>query len=122
MTLEQLKLIVSAIEFQDWHFTVGEMTRNGSPGFYLQVYFWAADNEGNRPEMTRQNGRPWYVSSWATPAEVVQTALKAVLTALEHEAREQFLYQGKAIFGPHLDLQALLQMADRKVYREPVAA
>lgn len=118
MTLDKLKLILSAVQFQDWHFTAGEM----GDGFYLQVYFWAGDNNKPEVEMVRQHGRKWYVSRFATAAEVVQTALKAVLTALEHEAREQFLYQGKAIFGPHLDLDALLQMADKTVYREAKAA
>jgi hypothetical protein len=42
-----------------------------------------------------------------TRSEVVQTALKAVLSAEEHEARERFLYKGKAVFGPHFDVDVL---------------
>ena len=52
-------------------------------------------------------GRKWYVSQYSTNSEVVQTALKAYLTALEHEAREKFKWKGVAVFDPHLDLQAL---------------
>nr|WP_315206420.1 hypothetical protein [uncultured Albidiferax sp.] len=42
-----------------------------------------------------------------TPSEVVQTALKCVLTSLEHEARENFKYKGAPIFGPHFDVDDL---------------
>lgn len=62
-------------------------------------------------------GRKWYVSSHATDAEVIATAFKAVVTAEEHETREKFLYKGKAIYGPHLSLDALLGNADQVANR-----
>ena len=46
-----------------------------------------------------------------TRGEGVQTALLAVLTAVEHEARERFTYKGQAVFGPHFDVEALAQLA-----------
>jgi hypothetical protein len=52
-------------------------------------------------------GRKWYVSQHSTDSEVLQTILKAYLTALEHEAREMFLYRGQPIFDPHFDVEAL---------------
>ena len=42
-----------------------------------------------------------------TKSEVIQTAFKAVLTAMEHEVREKFHYKGKPIFGPHYHVDAL---------------
>jgi len=56
-------------------------------------------------------GRKWRVSKHSTKSEVVQTCLKAVLTAVEHEAREHFVYRGHAIFGPHFDVDALVDLA-----------
>ena len=56
-----------------------------------------------------------------TPSELVQTALKCVLTSLEHEAREHFTYRGAAIFGPHFDVEALVRIADRRDVREEAA-
>lgn len=47
-----------------------------------------------------------------TKSEVVQTAFKAVLTAVEHETRETFLYRNKAIFGPHYNVDALLKLCE----------
>ena len=55
--------------------------------------------------------RKWLLSPHMTEGEFVQTCLKAVLTAEEHEAREKFLYDGMAVFGPHIDLEALVDAA-----------
>lgn len=57
-------------------------------------------------------GRKWRLSQHMTKSEVIQTAFKAVLTALEHEARENFKYKGKAIFGPHFDVDKLCELCD----------
>jgi hypothetical protein len=37
----------------------------------------------------------------------VQTALLAVLTAVEHEVREYFCFDGSALFHPHHSIEAL---------------
>lgn len=97
--------ILGRIRFRDWWFRVLPI----GDGFSLQVCFVAAG--------AAQHGRKWYVSSHATDGEVVQTALKSVLTALEHEAREDFTYRGRAIFGPHCSLDALHAACDQRVER-----
>jgi len=58
-------------------------------------------------EVKEQFTRKWYLSNEATESEIVQTALKCVLTSLEHEAREKFLYKERPIFGPHYDVEVL---------------
>lgn len=71
-------------------------------GFYVQVRI---------PSSNPYDGcRKWYVSSYSTPSEVVQTAFKAVMTALEHEVRETFQYKRKSIFAPHFDVDVLAEM------------
>lgn len=72
--------------------------------------------------VTSWNGRPWYISNFACDSEIVQTCLKAVLTAVEHETREKFLLDGRMIFGPHVDVAALLEIADRVEKRKEIAA
>lgn len=58
-------------------------------------------------------GRKWFISRHSTVSEVVQTALKAVLTAAEHELREQFTYQGVRVFDPHMDLPQVVERSVR---------
>lgn len=55
-------------------------------------------------------GRKWHLSVHMTDGEIVQTAFKAVLTAMEHEAREQFFYKGWSIFDPHYDIEKLVEL------------
>lgn len=57
-----------------------------------------------------------------TVSELVQTALKAVLTAVEHEVREQFLYRGRAIFNPHCDVEELVALCERRALDVRAAA
>ena len=55
----------------------------------------------------QNNGRKWRISAFMTRSEVVQTALKAVLTYTEHEVRESFKYRGVSIFDPHYNVDEL---------------
>lgn len=61
-------------------------------------------------EPMKWSGRKWRLSRFMTKSEIVQTAFKAVLTALEHEAREAFTYHGASIFDPHYNVDALLAL------------
>lgn len=56
------------------------------------------------------NGRKHVLSRHMTRSEIVQTILKASLTAIEHEARERFLYHNVPIFDPHYDVIKLLEL------------
>ena len=46
-------------------------------------------------------------------SSIVRTALSAFLAYEEHEVREAFTYRGKRIYGPHVDVEALVEVADR---------
>jgi hypothetical protein len=55
-------------------------------------------------------GRKWRLSPHMTDGEIVQTAFLAVMTALEHEAREQFTFDGVSVFDPHYDIHELVRL------------
>jgi hypothetical protein len=48
-----------------------------------------------------------------TTSSIVRTVLARFMAYFEHEVREAFLYKGKRIYGPHLDVEALVEVADR---------
>jgi hypothetical protein len=100
LTHEWLQRILQDVRYRDWKFT----SRQVEGGFLLWVSF--------RADCESWTGRKWYISQYATRSEIVQTCLKAVLTAEEHEAREKFLYQGHAVFGPHLHVGQLLTISE----------
>lgn len=98
MLSARIKTVVLDVTYKDWGFRVEPM----GDGCYVQATFLA--------DSTWQHGRKWYISPHACKSEIVQTLLMAVLAAEEHEAREQFLYRGAPIFGPHKDVDALLDV------------
>lgn len=100
-TKEDFETIVWECSFQNYEFYIGQS------GYliFLQVHCDGRNNVTGEPE--RWYGRPWILSPDMTRSQVVQTAFKAVMTALEHEARECFLYAGRTIFDPHLDVDKL---------------
>lgn len=128
---ERYREIVDTIEFRGWRFVIGEDAERS----YLQVVFDAPDTELSclhgcgashrepldgaclpalahmwERRVREHRGRKWRLSPHMTRSEIVQTALMAVLAAVEHEAREEFRYRGEAIYGPHHDIEALHAM------------
>lgn len=93
--------ILDRIKYKDWSFEL----RVEGDGYLLFCLF--TDQETRRIEKSRK----WYVSRYSTNSEIVQTALKAVLTAEEHEAREKFLYRNVPVFSPHRDIEQHLELA-----------
>lgn len=106
-TLADLQQIVSRVRYKGWNFDVAMM--GGT--FYLQVKFLAPDALNGSLDV--QTSRRWLLSPHSTESEVAGTCLKAVLTAEEHEAREQFTYAGEAVFSPHFDVVHLHELAKR---------
>lgn len=94
--VEKVADVLAKITYKNWEFRTDENCT------WLQVRF-VADGEN-------WGGRKWPLSTHMTRSEIVQTALKAVLTAEEHEAREQFRYRGEAIFGPHINVDAMYDL------------
>lgn len=104
LTPEQMQEICDRITFPKMRIFVGTKI-----GLYLQVRFRADCVLTGEDE--EQHGRKWLLSTYMTPGEVVQTAFKAILTAQEHEAREQFRYMGVSVFNPHFDINRLVALA-----------
>ena len=138
MTLAEIATIVRGVQYPGLSFRVEDA---GLKHAFIQVQFVAPDHNTHyfvssanvaigtcgmcghprhsheTPREQSWGGRKWYVSEHAIEAEVVQTCLKAVLTAIEHEAREQFMFRGVALFHPHISLDALMTAAATRVTR-----
>lgn len=75
---------------------------------YLQICCNSKCNVTGEP--MSWTGRKWLLSYHMTSGEIVQTALKAALTAAEHECREKFTYRGITLFDPHQDLDKMVDL------------
>ncbi len=111
----EFRAILNEVTFRDWSFRLEPL----GDGFFLQARFTEKNHVTGKEEP--QGGRKWYVSSWSVPNEIVQTALKAVVTAAEHETRENFTVNGHAVLGPHFNHDAWAKTLAKMAGREPVA-
>src|SRR5689334_13519276 len=113
MTIDEMKEIVAMIEYEGYVFDVLE--KNGVP--YLRARYLEPDVITKKLEW--QHTRKWQLSEHMVKSEIVQTALKCLLTSAEHRVREHFLYRGERVFGPHYDVEALVELcrARRLDYR-----
>ena len=109
MTLNEIREIVGKCKFDNWDIQV----REDGTRPYLQIHVMGTDNMTGLP--LEWTGRKWMLSPFMCRNEIVNTAFKAVLCAMEHEVKEKFTYRGVAIFNPHLDPDRLVDFA-----RDPV--
>ncbi len=106
MDVQEMRAILDLVNYPGYDFFIFR-SQNGA--IYLQAEYEESDIVTGKPE--RQHTRKWYLSEHAVKSEIVQTALKCVLTSAEHRVREHFLYRGARVFGPHFDVDALHELA-----------
>jgi len=108
-----IQKILDNLKYRDWEFYLGD--DNGR--MYLQMQFYAFDIRYHATlagvSETLQKGRKWMLSPHATPTEIVRTAHKAVQAAVEHEVDENFMYKNHRIYGPHIDVEALVDASEK---------
>jgi hypothetical protein len=83
---------------------------------FIQLQHWRPDAVTG--EMKWGGGGKRYLSSFMTPSEIARQALGLALGYEEHEVREFFKYrptldaEPRAIFGPHIAIDSLWDVAD----------
>lgn len=80
-----------------------------SPNYFLR---WTDPSAtcNTSGQALHSKGRKWRLSQHMVDGEVVGTAFKALLTYLEHEAREQFTFQGVSVYDSHVDIHKLVAL------------
>lgn len=123
MTLYEMQEIVGNISYPEYTFIVGTKgttPTESSDGYsngaelvpYLQACYEEPDIVTGKP--ATQCTRKWLLSFHMVPSEITQTALKLLLTSMEHRVREHFKYKGERVYGPHFDVEALVEVARQR--------
>lgn len=111
---DTFKSILDAVTFREHSLLSGFSIEHGrlGDGFFLQVVY-EGKHEITQERVIRR-GRKFYLSRHSVKSEVVNTAFLAILTFIEHEAREAFLWRGLDICSPHFNVEMLhkLRSAD----------
>lgn len=96
--------IVSNIRFENYTFNIIADDEFA----YLQANY--LDKDIVTGEWEQQYTRKWRISPFMTKSEFVQTCFKCCMTSYEHRAREHFRYRNIAVFGPHFDVEQLVEL------------
>ena len=112
LTLSQMKEVVAWTECEPYAVTL--FRDDGS--LYMQVSAVLPDPVTG--DVSQHRGAKLLVSKYSTESELVQKALGAILAFEEHEIREKFRYRGVALFNPHIDVRAHMEIANRQVFRD----
>ena len=115
--IEKAKSIVDECSFPDYIFKV-DVSRTGA--VYLQATYMEPDTTTG--DMELQYTRRWFLSPEMSRSEIVSTAFKCAITSMEHRTREWFLYNGKAIYQPHYDVDKLWEICEERAVRVPAVA
>lgn len=105
--VDQIAALVALCEYPGFSF--GLVVEEGM--LFLRVSASGPCSSTGEPITWR--GRKWRLSPHMTDGEVVQTAWLATLTAIEHEARENFRFRGVSVFDPHYDIHKLVELRRR---------
>lgn len=105
MHIEDIKTVVRQCEHPDYKFNVKQDARGA---LYLQGNYMEKDTVTGNIEI--QLTRRWFLNYEMLASEIVQTVFKCVMTSYEHRAREWFKYKGEPVFGPHFDVDALVEI------------
>lgn len=102
------------VKFFDYQFS---LVHRGAE-VYLRALYEEPDIVTGKVEV--QFTRKWRISAHMTKSEFLQTVFKCCLTSMEHRTREHFRYQGHAVYSPHYDVDALVELCKAKAfdYRE----
>src|SRR5437660_536808 len=91
MTKTEMLAVLAEVACAEYRFKIEQK----GASHYLVAEYDDADVYSGEPGIQRT--RKWLLSEHMTRSELVQTALKCVLTSHEHRVRESFLYRGRRV-------------------------
>lgn len=106
MDFDELELLLDQITYKPGTHVALGLTVAGP---YLQVEVERTDIMTGRTGVGR--GGRYTVAPDATTSEVVQAVFGLFRAYEEHECREWFKYRGRRVYGPHMDIEALWDVA-----------
>lgn len=106
-TVESVQALLDRIRYKESFLLFASADPDNPGQIYFQVGIIGRENYGPQGQERPKKivyGRKWRVEEFSPTSELIQTALLALKSAEEHEARELFTYRGRTIFSNHFDL------------------
>jgi hypothetical protein len=106
--MTNFKQLLEKVTFPGYTFELGE--ENGVR--FVRIYYNEPDTATGIDET--QYGRKWWLEPTDSEMGFLQSCFKALLTSLEHRARECFKYDGYPLMFPHRSLAEAIEQAKRE--------
>jgi hypothetical protein len=114
--LDRVRDVVGRVGYREgYRWEVGTEPAHPFGPVFIELQHWRPDAVTG--EFAWGGGGRRFLSPDMNDSEIVRTCLGAALSYEEHEVREFFTYKGARVFGPHLDVEALVEVADRVDFR-----
>lgn len=117
LTPNDMRHILANIKYKDGYYFDLKQDAEGDR-WYVQIAFLRPDIVTGIEGWGYSGKR--YVTKHMSKSEFVALCMGTVLALEEHEAREMFRYRGRRVFGPHIDVDALWEVARRIDVRDAV--
>lgn len=88
---------------------------NPNHTWFIQATLFRKDTDTG--EWGTGHGGKYIISPHMTAGEIVKKCFVACRDYSEHEVREAFLFRGRRVLGPHIDISALWEVADKEEVR-----
>lgn len=117
MSWDLVQQVAKQVSYKDGYRLICERDQKDPAGrYYYQV-------ECKRPdvftgEMGVGRGGKLYLSEHMNISELTRKAFGLFMAYEEHECREWFKLNERAVFGPHIDIDSLWDVADKLDFRE----
>ncbi|MGE0539715.1 MAG: hypothetical protein AB7R89_06015 [Dehalococcoidia bacterium] len=106
LTNEHMREIVAAVRSPERNFIAYE---DQFGHLFVFVEYWESDSNDPDAGPQLQQGWPLLLTGMTEPTQVVQACFKALMTSLEHQAREWFLYRDQPVMSPHRDIDQVAE-------------
>lgn len=120
--LDTVQDIISCISYKDpeiWHIRAARDLTDPAGRVYIQIHHWRRDSTAaNQYQAGWGQGGKRYLSPHMVEGEIVRQVFSALLAYEEHEVREWFKWNDRAVFGPHISVAALWEVSGRLEVRE----
>ncbi len=103
------------IKYDDKFTTYLPGTQSDFGRIYIQLEYNSACNKDGDNDYWK--GRKWYLSEHMTDDEIIKTCYAAFDACVKHEIMEGFKVDGKMLFNPHINFEALLTISDKEITR-----
>jgi hypothetical protein len=111
-TFQEVQDIIDGIRFRDREF---KLMIKGD-GFLLQMSYYEPDVTKLGSPPVKQSTRKWYISSYSTDSEVVETCFAMVCRSQLHVAGEHFTFHGRQVYSPHFNILKRMELCDLEVF------